>query len=438
MTEDTNYLDTQQAGRFLGLSAKTLARYRVSGEGPVFHRFGNRIRYRRDDLDAWADARRRVSTVDDGTALEGADRCRDRQRERVGAHGLDPDLVGAGLHGLLDFGGDPLFQFGEELVLLVDRQRQQPVEDARPQHVRRRAHMLREVDVEAGDRGLQLGTCLWLEGELPLYRPRDAGGEQRVLLGLGERTHGREGLAVVLDRQPVEAEPRAVLQHGFARAPGGEVFVVHAHSRPVGGLAHRDVECMRLVTVGEDGAAELEQHEVEGGLEVPGELRLHQRRPDRPQIVGKADADTAFLARFGLAVLRQVHGPGHRRAGDAAGIGPSAVSTCPAKATIVPGATRTGLSWMVTAGVAAALGESVALDLAWRYTDLGAVHTVRGEGQVIRWDRTRDPLLLDMAPTRARLASHGLRLSLRYGSEEGWRMPGRSGITRMEQSGRQR
>ena len=29
MTEDTNFLDTQQAARFLGLSAKTLARYRV-------------------------------------------------------------------------------------------------------------------------------------------------------------------------------------------------------------------------------------------------------------------------------------------------------------------------------------------------------------------------------------------------------------------------
>ena len=31
MTEDTNFLDTQQAARFLGLSAKTLARYRVTG-----------------------------------------------------------------------------------------------------------------------------------------------------------------------------------------------------------------------------------------------------------------------------------------------------------------------------------------------------------------------------------------------------------------------
>ena len=54
MTEDTNYLDTQQAARILGLSAKTLARYRVTGEGPVFHRFGNRIRYLVDLLNAVA------------------------------------------------------------------------------------------------------------------------------------------------------------------------------------------------------------------------------------------------------------------------------------------------------------------------------------------------------------------------------------------------
>ena len=72
MTEDTHFLDTQQAARFLGLSAKTLARYRVTGDGPVFHRFGNRIRYRREDLEAWAETRRRASTFDDGTVLPGA------------------------------------------------------------------------------------------------------------------------------------------------------------------------------------------------------------------------------------------------------------------------------------------------------------------------------------------------------------------------------
>ena len=63
MTEDTNFPDTQQAARFLGLSAKTLARYRVSGDGPVFHRFGNRIRYRRA---AWTLGGRARARLDRG------------------------------------------------------------------------------------------------------------------------------------------------------------------------------------------------------------------------------------------------------------------------------------------------------------------------------------------------------------------------------------
>ena len=70
---------------------------------------------------------------------------------------------------------------------------------------------------------------------------------------------------------------------------------------------------------------------------------------------------------------------------------------------------------MVTAGAAVALGERVTVDLDWRYTDLGAVHTGRGAGRVIWRDGSREPLPLDLGETRARLAGHGLRLSLRYG-----------------------
>ena len=88
--------------------------------------------------------------------------------------------------------------------------------------------------------------------------------------------------------------------------------------------------------------------------------------------------------------------------------------TFPATTTIVPGSSWTGLAWMVTAGVAAALSERVTVDLAWRYTDLGAVHTGRGAGRVIWRDGSREPLPLDLAPTRARLAGHGIRLSVRY------------------------
>ena len=88
--------------------------------------------------------------------------------------------------------------------------------------------------------------------------------------------------------------------------------------------------------------------------------------------------------------------------------------TFPRTTTIVPGASRVGFAWMLTAGVATALGERTTLDLAWRYTDLGTVHTGRGEGRVVWRDGSREPRVLDLAATQARLASHGLRLSLRY------------------------
>ena len=35
---------------FLGLSPRTLDRYRVTGEGPTFFKFGSRVRYSKADL----------------------------------------------------------------------------------------------------------------------------------------------------------------------------------------------------------------------------------------------------------------------------------------------------------------------------------------------------------------------------------------------------
>jgi len=64
----SKYLSTREAAAWLGLSPRTLDRYRVSGDGPAFHRFGGRVRYLAADLDGWASARRRLSTSDDGTA----------------------------------------------------------------------------------------------------------------------------------------------------------------------------------------------------------------------------------------------------------------------------------------------------------------------------------------------------------------------------------
>ena len=67
--KDNDYLSTKQAALVVGLSPKTLARYRVTGAGPVYHKLGRRVRYLRKDLRKWAKERRRKSTSDDGTAL---------------------------------------------------------------------------------------------------------------------------------------------------------------------------------------------------------------------------------------------------------------------------------------------------------------------------------------------------------------------------------
>ena len=53
------FLTARQAAAFLSLSRRTLDRYRYSGSGPAFHRFGGRIAYARADLEAWAAQRRR-------------------------------------------------------------------------------------------------------------------------------------------------------------------------------------------------------------------------------------------------------------------------------------------------------------------------------------------------------------------------------------------
>ena len=60
----SGFFDTRRAAAYLGLSRRTLDGYRVTGDGPAFHRFGNRVRYRRPDLDAWASRRRATTTAE--------------------------------------------------------------------------------------------------------------------------------------------------------------------------------------------------------------------------------------------------------------------------------------------------------------------------------------------------------------------------------------
>ena len=63
---DSGFLDTRRAADYLSLSRRTLDGYRVTGGGPVFHRFGNRVRYRLVDLDTWAASRRATTTAEAG------------------------------------------------------------------------------------------------------------------------------------------------------------------------------------------------------------------------------------------------------------------------------------------------------------------------------------------------------------------------------------
>ena len=59
-------LRTADAAAYLGLGVSTLEKYRLTGGGPVYSKLGKVVVYDPADLDAWADARKRVSTSDAG------------------------------------------------------------------------------------------------------------------------------------------------------------------------------------------------------------------------------------------------------------------------------------------------------------------------------------------------------------------------------------
>ena len=68
MNEQPTLLTTEQAAKRLGLSPRTLERYRVSGEGPEFLKIGRWVRYTASKLNRWLEGCARRSTSDDGRA----------------------------------------------------------------------------------------------------------------------------------------------------------------------------------------------------------------------------------------------------------------------------------------------------------------------------------------------------------------------------------
>ena len=50
----THYVRTHEAADILGISPRTLEKYRCHGGGPVFRKLGGRVVYAIDDIEAWA------------------------------------------------------------------------------------------------------------------------------------------------------------------------------------------------------------------------------------------------------------------------------------------------------------------------------------------------------------------------------------------------
>ncbi|MDH3664216.1 MAG: helix-turn-helix domain-containing protein [Alphaproteobacteria bacterium] len=61
-------LNEHEVARELGLSVKTLRKWRWSGDGPDFIKIGRAVRYERQAIDALKEAGRRTSTSNSAAA----------------------------------------------------------------------------------------------------------------------------------------------------------------------------------------------------------------------------------------------------------------------------------------------------------------------------------------------------------------------------------
>lgn len=71
------FLRTPEAGRFLGLSGRTLEKHRTYGTGPTYRKIGGRVIYALMDLQDWADSGLKSSTSDPGGGPQPAKRVDD-------------------------------------------------------------------------------------------------------------------------------------------------------------------------------------------------------------------------------------------------------------------------------------------------------------------------------------------------------------------------
>ncbi len=63
---DQIFMPQRAVAALLGVSERTLERWRLEGTGPDFRKFSRRVMYAKCDVLAWADSQRRTSTSDAG------------------------------------------------------------------------------------------------------------------------------------------------------------------------------------------------------------------------------------------------------------------------------------------------------------------------------------------------------------------------------------
>lgn len=63
------YIDVDQCAKELGVSRSTLARWRLTGEGPVYHKVGRRVLYRVTAVEEWVHSHAYCSTSDYGVRV---------------------------------------------------------------------------------------------------------------------------------------------------------------------------------------------------------------------------------------------------------------------------------------------------------------------------------------------------------------------------------
>jgi predicted DNA-binding transcriptional regulator AlpA len=64
MFEIPKAISASAAAIFVGLSKSTLAKLRLSGNGPTYCKLGRRVVYRRQDLESWLESRLARNTSD--------------------------------------------------------------------------------------------------------------------------------------------------------------------------------------------------------------------------------------------------------------------------------------------------------------------------------------------------------------------------------------